>query len=93
MAGMMTKYAMGVIMSMTKPVLFFMYNKQANEKVVILHMKTNKALGVVTDYNNPSKFEIVANTFLNSHKAEEDVNHFKFVTNLPQVPVPQRLDD
>lgn len=65
----------------------------ANEKVVILHMKTNKALGVVTDYNNPSKFEIVANTFLNSHKAEEDVNHFKFVTNLPQVPVPQRLDD
>ena len=58
----------------------------ANEKVVIINMKTNKALAVVCDFNNKSRFEIVANTFLDSHKAEEDVNHWKFVTNLPIVP-------
>ena len=55
-------------------------------------MKTNKALAVVTDYTNCSKFEIVANTFLTSHKAEEDINHWRFVTNLPQVPVAQRIE-
>jgi hypothetical protein len=64
----------------------------ANEKIVILHMKTNKALAVVTDYNNPEKFEIVANTFLTSHRAEEDVNHWKFLSNIPQVPFPQRIE-
>ena len=52
-------------------------------------MKTNKALGVHTDFNNKSKFEIVANTFLNSHKAEEDVNHWKLVTNIPKIAHPQ----
>lgn len=60
----------------------------ANEKIVIIHMKTNKALGVYCDYNNKSNFEIVANTFLNSHKAEEDVNHWKFATNIPRVEGP-----
>lgn len=61
----------------------------ANEKILILHMKTNKALGVHCDYNNKSKFEIVANTFLNSHKAEEDVNHWKFCTNIPVIAAPK----
>jgi hypothetical protein len=52
-------------------------------------MKTNKALGVVTDFSNSAKFELVANTFLNSHKAEEDVNHWKFVTNVPCTAQPE----
>jgi hypothetical protein len=56
-------------------------------------MKTNKGLAVVTDYNNSSKFEIVANTFLTPHKAEEDINHWKFVTNVPQFAIPERADD
>lgn len=52
-------------------------------------MKTNKALAVVADFSHSARFEIVANTFLDSHKAEEDVNHWKFVTNLPTVPMPE----
>jgi hypothetical protein len=55
-------------------------------------MKTNKALAVVTDFNNPGKFEIVANTFLTSHRAEEDVNHWKFISNVPHVSGPQRIE-
>jgi hypothetical protein len=62
---------------------------KANEKIILFHMKTNKALGVVTNYTNSSQFEIVANTFLTSHKAEDDVNHFKFVTNVPTVSAPE----
>lgn len=60
----------------------------ANEKILILHMKTNKALAVVTDFNRSTRFEIVAHTFLDSHKAEEDVNHWQFVTNVPSVAQP-----
>lgn len=60
----------------------------ANEKILIIHMKTNKALGVVTDFNKSNRFEIVAHTFLDSHKAEEDVNHWQFLTNVPQVAHP-----
>ena len=60
----------------------------ANEKILIIHMKTNKALAVVTDMNKSSRFEIVANTFLDSHKAEEDVNHWQFITNVPSVAHP-----
>ena len=52
-------------------------------------MKTNKALAVVTDFNKSAKFEIVANTFLDSHKAEEDVNHWQLVPNVPNVAKPQ----
>lgn len=55
-------------------------------------MKTNKALAVVAEFNNSSKFEIVANTFLDSHKAEEDVNHWRFVTNIPTIPVPDSTE-
>jgi len=51
-------------------------------------MKTNKALAVVTDFNRSTRFEIVANTFLDSHKAEEDVNHWQFLTNVPTVSHP-----
>lgn len=61
----------------------------ANEKILILHMKTNKALAAVADSNNSSRFEIVANTFLDSHKAEEDVNHWQFVTNVPTIAQPE----
>lgn len=60
----------------------------ANEKILIIHMKTNKALAVVTDFNRSTRFEIVANTFLDSHKAEEDVNHWMFCTNVPAVAHP-----
>lgn len=56
-------------------------------------MKTNKALAAVCDFNIKSRFEIVANTFLDSHKAEEDVNHWKFVTNLPVVPEPDSTEN
>jgi len=61
---------------------------KANEKILILHMKTNKALAVVTDFSRSSRFEIVANTFLDSHKAEEDVCHWQFLTNVPNVAHP-----
>lgn len=60
----------------------------ANEKILIIHMKTNKALAVVTDFNKSTRFEIVANTFLDSHKAELDVNHWQFLTNIPSVSQP-----
>lgn len=60
----------------------------ANEKILILHMKTNKALAVVTDFNRSNRFEIVAHTFLDSHKAEEDVNHWQLLTNIPTVAQP-----
>lgn len=52
-------------------------------------MKTNKALAVIADSNNCSRFEIVAHTFLDSHKAEEDVNHWQFVTNVPTIAQPE----
>ena len=52
-------------------------------------MKTNKALAVVTDFNKSARFEIVAHTFLDSHKAEEDVNHWQFLTNIPGVAHPE----
>lgn len=58
----------------------------ANDKILILHMKSNKALGVVTDMRNAASFEIVCHTFLDSHKAEEDVNHWRLLTNVPQIP-------
>jgi hypothetical protein len=62
----------------------------ANANILLFHMKTNKALGVVTDYNKSAKFELVANTFLNSHKTEDDNNHWKILTNVPNVAVPER---
>jgi hypothetical protein len=62
----------------------------ANQNLVFIHMKTNKALGVVTDFNKSAKFELVANTFLTSHKSEDDNNHWRIVTNVPNVAVPER---
>ena len=53
-------------------------------------MKTNKALGIVADFNNPSRFEIVAHTFLNSHKAEEDTNNWRYDSNEPKLDIPLR---
>jgi hypothetical protein len=56
-------------------------------------MKTNKALGVIADHKNSASFEIVANTFLTSHKAEDDNNHWRFVTNVPQIAQPFRSNE
>ncbi len=55
-------------------------------------MKTNQTLAVVTDFNHGSKFEIVAHTFLNSHKAEEDNCHWQFITNVPQISIPDTTE-
>lgn len=55
-------------------------------------MKTNKTLAVVTDFNNGSRFEVVAHTFLNSHKAEEDNCHWQFITNVPTIPIPDTTE-
>lgn len=63
----------------------------ANQSIVLFHMKTNKPLGVVANMNNSSRFELVAHAFLTSHKAEDDCNHWKFVTNIPSVNVPERV--
>jgi len=57
----------------------------ANEKILILHMRTNKALAVFPDFKNSASFEIVCHTFLDSHKSEEDVNHWRLATNVPKV--------
>ncbi|KAG5849040.1 cilia- and flagella-associated protein 161 [Anguilla anguilla] len=58
-----------------------------NTKVLIAHCKTNHCLGVLGNYvlwtSFGKEYEVVAQTFLDSHKAECDVNHWLFVTANP----------
>ncbi|XP_053742581.1 cilia- and flagella-associated protein 161 [Synchiropus splendidus] len=52
----------------------------ANERVLVVHCKTNQALAVVENHSLWTVFgresEVVAHTFLDSHKAERDNNHW-----------------
>ncbi|XP_060932539.1 cilia- and flagella-associated protein 161-like [Limanda limanda] len=52
----------------------------ADVKVVIRHCKTNQALAVMGDHMlwtlYGKEYEVTAHTFLDSHKAEEDKNHW-----------------
>ncbi|XP_030646291.1 cilia- and flagella-associated protein 161 [Chanos chanos] len=60
---------------------------QVNSKVLISHCKTNQCLAALHNHTIWSVFgrdyEITAHTFLDSHKAEQDVNHWLFVTSDP----------
>ncbi|XP_034540660.1 cilia- and flagella-associated protein 161 isoform X2 [Notolabrus celidotus] len=59
----------------------------ANLKVLIKHCKTNQALAVLGDqvlWTTFSKeYEVTAHTFLDSHKAEKDTNHWILCTSDP----------
>ncbi|XP_072888930.1 cilia- and flagella-associated protein 161 isoform X2 [Hemitrygon akajei] len=63
---------------------------QANVKVLINHVRTNQALAVLQEYSFWTMFgrehEITSHTFLDSHRAEEDPNHWIIVTGDPRVP-------
>lgn len=59
----------------------------ANALVNINHCKTNERLAALPEYKFRTPFgwenEVVANTFLDSHKAEKPENHWKLMTSLP----------
>ncbi|XP_037539591.1 cilia- and flagella-associated protein 161 [Nematolebias whitei] len=59
----------------------------ANVKVLIKHCKTNQALAVLENqvfWNTYGKeYEVTAQTFLDSHKAEQDNNHWILCTSDP----------
>ncbi|KAK2842225.1 hypothetical protein Q5P01_012425 [Channa striata] len=59
----------------------------ANEKVLIMHCKTNQALAVLGDQilwtTFGKEYEVTAHTFLDSHKAEQDNNHWMLCTSDP----------
>ncbi|XP_072420904.1 cilia- and flagella-associated protein 161 [Chiloscyllium punctatum] len=66
------------------------YPVQANVKVLINHVRTNQALAALQKFSFWTAFgreyEITANTFYDSHRAEEDLNHWVIVTGDPGVP-------
>ncbi|XP_069766745.1 cilia- and flagella-associated protein 161 isoform X2 [Narcine bancroftii] len=66
------------------------YPVQANVKVLINHVRTNQALAVLQDHSFWTMFgrehEITTHTFLDTHRAEEDSNHWIIVTGDPSVP-------
>uniref|UniRef100_A0A3P8T9G8 Cilia and flagella associated protein 161 n=1 Tax=Amphiprion percula TaxID=161767 RepID=A0A3P8T9G8_AMPPE len=59
----------------------------ANKKVLITHCKTNQALAVLGDQVIWSmygkEYEVTAHTFLDSHKAEQENNHWVLCTSDP----------
>ncbi|XP_070687515.1 cilia- and flagella-associated protein 161 [Pempheris klunzingeri] len=59
----------------------------ANVKVLIIHCKTNHALAVLGDQflwtTYGKEYEVTAHTFLDSHKAEQDNNHWILCTSDP----------
>ncbi|KAM9352374.1 cilia- and flagella-associated protein 161 [Symphorus nematophorus] len=59
----------------------------ANVKVLIIHCKTNQALAVLGDQvlwtSYGKEYEVTAHTFLDSHKAEKDSNHWILCTSDP----------
>ncbi|KAM5171358.1 cilia- and flagella-associated protein 161 isoform 1-T2 [Mantella aurantiaca] len=59
----------------------------ANTKVLIVHSKTNRCLAVLRKYILWTLFgkecEVTAHTYLNSHKVEENENHWLIVTGDP----------
>ncbi|XP_037395643.1 cilia- and flagella-associated protein 161 isoform X2 [Pygocentrus nattereri] len=63
------------------------YPVQVNCKVLISHCKTNQCLAALANHVlwTPfgKEYELTAHTFLDSHKAEQDSNHWLFVTADP----------
>ncbi|XP_076590274.1 cilia- and flagella-associated protein 161 isoform X1 [Chaetodon auriga] len=59
----------------------------ANVKVLIIHCKTNQALAALGDQvlwtTYGKEYEVTAHTFLDSHKAEQDNNHWILCTSDP----------
>ncbi|KAM7396665.1 hypothetical protein PAMP_019690 [Pampus punctatissimus] len=59
----------------------------ANVKVLVIHCKTNQALAVLGDQvlwtTYGKEYEVTAHTFLVSHKAEQDKNHWILCTSDP----------
>ncbi|CAH1795952.1 unnamed protein product [Owenia fusiformis] len=59
----------------------------ANEPIIINHVKTNQDIAIEQDFTVRSPFgreyEVSANTYLDSHKAEMEVNHFMLVLGAP----------
>ncbi|MBN3296319.1 CF161 protein, partial [Amia calva] len=59
----------------------------ANTKVLISHSKTNQCLAALGNYIlwTPfgKEYEVTSQTYLDSHKAERDANHWLFVTANP----------
>ncbi|KAG7468113.1 hypothetical protein MATL_G00139310 [Megalops atlanticus] len=60
-----------------------------NTKVLVVHCKTNQCLAVLGKYilwtPYGKEYEVTAQTYLDSHKAERDLNHWVFVTANPEV--------
>ncbi|KAK9958725.1 hypothetical protein ABG768_010830 [Culter alburnus] len=63
------------------------YPVQVNSKVLISHCKTNQCLAALGNHIlwTPfgKEYELTAHTFLDSHKAEQDNNHWLFFTAHP----------
>ncbi|KAM6960604.1 cilia- and flagella-associated protein 161 [Aplochiton taeniatus] len=59
----------------------------ANTNVLITHCKTNQDLAVLGEHvlwtRYGKEYEVVGQTFVDSHKAERDVNHWMLVTSDP----------
>ncbi|XP_068169923.1 cilia- and flagella-associated protein 161 [Antennarius striatus] len=59
----------------------------ANTKVLIIHCKTNQALATLGDQvlwtTFGKEYEVTARTFFDSHKAEQDSNHWILCTSDP----------
>uniref|UniRef100_A0A3Q3J418 Cilia- and flagella-associated protein 161 n=2 Tax=Monopterus albus TaxID=43700 RepID=A0A3Q3J418_MONAL len=59
----------------------------ANVKVLVVHCKTNQALAVLGDHvlwtAYGKEYEVTAHTFLDSHRAEQDNNHWILCTSDP----------
>ncbi|NXN72930.1 CF161 protein, partial [Himantopus himantopus] len=59
----------------------------ANSKMIITHCHTNRSLAVPRNFWTWSYFgkeyEVICHTYLDSHKAEEDKNHWVIVTGNP----------
>ncbi|KAF7699415.1 cilia- and flagella-associated protein 161 [Silurus meridionalis] len=63
------------------------YPVQVNTKLLVSHCKTNQCLSALSDHTLWTVFgkesEITAHTFLDSHKAERDCNHWMLMTAAP----------
>ncbi|XP_019934366.1 cilia- and flagella-associated protein 161 isoform X2 [Paralichthys olivaceus] len=70
--------------------------QKADVKVLIVHCKTNQALAVLGNHILwtifHKEYEVTAHTFLDSHKAEEDKNHWILCTSKPAGASPVSLN-
>ncbi|XP_029431142.1 cilia- and flagella-associated protein 161 [Rhinatrema bivittatum] len=68
----------------------------ANKKLLIIHSKTNQCLAVLRKYVLwtffGKEFEVTAHTYMNSHRVEEDLNHWILVTGNPSDDVHTMFD-